>query len=185
MRLLQGHHHRVAILVSNITNSSLTMAILVSNATNSNLIVVILDSTTHSKCFASLCCFFLMSFTEERMSSIRVCHYLHWFPHRILPLYLAEGPPPMPPSQVQKYGPHFQGQNNQDAQPWFQYSLCNGKKKGLFVRLTYEQLFNTQWPSRCRSVSIMLDKMVNLRVVLTMYTTSKPSWLVGPKRERT
>ena len=39
----------------------------------------------------------------------------------------------MPPSQVQHYGPHFQGDGNRDMQPFFQYSQCNGRKKGLFV----------------------------------------------------
>ncbi|KAF9534117.1 caspase domain-containing protein [Crepidotus variabilis] len=47
------------------------------------------------------------------------------------------GPPPRPPNQAQHYGPHFQGANHQDAQPFFQYSQCNGKKKGLFIGINY------------------------------------------------
>ncbi|KAF8969377.1 caspase domain-containing protein [Flammula alnicola] len=42
------------------------------------------------------------------------------------------GPPPPPPTQVQNYGPHFEGANHKDAQPYFQYSQCNGKKKALY-----------------------------------------------------
>jgi hypothetical protein len=37
--------------------------------------------------------------------------------------------PHMPPSQAQYYGPRY----NQ-SQPFFQYSQCNGVKKGLCVR---------------------------------------------------
>jgi len=49
-------------------------------------------------------------------------------------LHFLAGPAPQrPPADVQRYGPHFQGANNRDAQPWFQYSQCTGKKKGLFV----------------------------------------------------
>ncbi|KDR73066.1 hypothetical protein GALMADRAFT_252495 [Galerina marginata CBS 339.88] len=51
--------------------------------------------------------------------------------------YHPGGPPPRPPTQVQNYGPHFQGQNNRDAQPFFQYSQCNGKKKALCVGINY------------------------------------------------
>ncbi|PPQ66735.1 hypothetical protein CVT26_009536 [Gymnopilus dilepis] len=47
------------------------------------------------------------------------------------------GPPPRPPPQVQNYGPHFQGPNNQDSQPFFQYSQCTGKKKALCIGINY------------------------------------------------
>ncbi|KAF9478415.1 peptidase C14 [Pholiota conissans] len=47
------------------------------------------------------------------------------------------GPPPRPPTQVQNYGPHFQGTNNRDAQLNFQYSQCTGKKKALCVGINY------------------------------------------------
>ncbi|KAF9468049.1 caspase domain-containing protein [Collybia nuda] len=47
------------------------------------------------------------------------------------------GPPPRPPTQQQNYGPHFQGVNHQDAQPFFQYSQCTGKKKALCVGINY------------------------------------------------
>ncbi|PFH53021.1 hypothetical protein AMATHDRAFT_55944 [Amanita thiersii Skay4041] len=47
------------------------------------------------------------------------------------------GPPPMPPRQEQKYGPHFQGPNHQDMQPWFKYSQCTGKKKALCIGINY------------------------------------------------
>jgi len=41
------------------------------------------------------------------------------------------GTPPMPPSGLQNYKP--QGADVEDSQPFFQYSQCTGKKKGLFV----------------------------------------------------
>lgn len=47
------------------------------------------------------------------------------------------GTPPMPPSGVQNYGPHFQGANNKDVQPFFQYSQCTGNKKALFIGINY------------------------------------------------
>ncbi|KAF8914273.1 caspase domain-containing protein [Gymnopilus junonius] len=47
------------------------------------------------------------------------------------------GPPPRPPTQVQNYGPQFQGPNHQQSQPFFQYSQCNGKKKALCVGINY------------------------------------------------
>lgn len=50
------------------------------------------------------------------------------------------GPPPMPPSQQQNYGPHFEGPNHRDQQPFFQYSQCNGKKKALCVRTSLGKL---------------------------------------------
>lgn len=43
----------------------------------------------------------------------------------------------MPPSQVQHYGPHFEGANHRDAQPFFQYSQCTGKKKALCIGINY------------------------------------------------
>ncbi|TDL26325.1 peptidase C14 [Rickenella mellea] len=43
----------------------------------------------------------------------------------------------MPPTQVQNYGPQFQGQNNQPQQPFFQYSQCNGRKKALCIGINY------------------------------------------------
>ncbi|KAG7089544.1 Ca(2+)-dependent cysteine protease [Marasmius oreades] len=47
------------------------------------------------------------------------------------------GPPPRPPTQQQHYGPHFQGPNHEDHQPYFQYSQCNGKKKALCIGINY------------------------------------------------
>ncbi|KAF8806293.1 hypothetical protein BYT27DRAFT_7191621 [Phlegmacium glaucopus] len=48
-----------------------------------------------------------------------------------------QGPPPRPPTQVQNYGPHFQGAHNREAQPFFQYSQCTGKKKALCIGINY------------------------------------------------
>ncbi|PPR02667.1 hypothetical protein CVT24_002150 [Panaeolus cyanescens] len=48
-----------------------------------------------------------------------------------------QGPPPRPPAQVQNYGPHVQGPGNRDAQPYFQYSQCTGKKKALCIGINY------------------------------------------------
>ncbi|KJA29744.1 hypothetical protein HYPSUDRAFT_31731 [Hypholoma sublateritium FD-334 SS-4] len=47
------------------------------------------------------------------------------------------GPPPRPPTQVQNYGPQFQGENNRNVQPYFQYSQCTGKKKALCIGINY------------------------------------------------
>ncbi|KAF9267795.1 hypothetical protein L218DRAFT_954986 [Marasmius fiardii PR-910] len=51
--------------------------------------------------------------------------------------YHPHGPPPRPPTQQQNYGPHFQGPNHEDRQPYFQYSQCNGKKKALCIGINY------------------------------------------------
>ncbi|KIM80480.1 hypothetical protein PILCRDRAFT_73139, partial [Piloderma croceum F 1598] len=47
------------------------------------------------------------------------------------------GPPPPPPPQQQYYGPQFQGAGGQQAQPFFQYSQCNGRKKALCIGINY------------------------------------------------
>ncbi|KAI0926150.1 Ca(2+)-dependent cysteine protease [Taiwanofungus camphoratus] len=47
------------------------------------------------------------------------------------------GPPPRPPTQQQHYGPVFEGQNNQQQQPYFQYSQCTGRKKALCIGINY------------------------------------------------
>ncbi|KAH8112639.1 metacaspase [Phellopilus nigrolimitatus] len=47
------------------------------------------------------------------------------------------GPPHMPPNGVQNYGPHFQGNDNRDMQPYFQYSQCTGRKKALCIGINY------------------------------------------------
>ncbi|KAF9567401.1 hypothetical protein CPC08DRAFT_814269 [Agrocybe pediades] len=47
------------------------------------------------------------------------------------------GPPPRPPTQVQHYGPHFEGPNHRDTQLSFQYSQCTGKKKALCIGINY------------------------------------------------
>ncbi|KAH7106380.1 Metacaspase-1 precursor [Auriculariales sp. MPI-PUGE-AT-0066] len=51
-------------------------------------------------------------------------------------------PPPrgsahMPPSQVQHYGPQFQGADHKSRQMYFQYSQCNGKRKALCIGINY------------------------------------------------
>lgn len=38
---------------------------------------------------------------------------------------------------MQHYGPHFQGPNNSDQQPFFQYSQCTGRKKALCIGINY------------------------------------------------
>ncbi|KAH9945391.1 metacaspase [Epithele typhae] len=47
------------------------------------------------------------------------------------------GPPPHPPSQMQNYGPSYQGADNRQHQMAFQYSQCNGKKKALCIGINY------------------------------------------------
>ncbi|KAJ8072460.1 Ca(2+)-dependent cysteine protease [Marasmius tenuissimus] len=47
------------------------------------------------------------------------------------------GPPPMPPSHAQHYGPQFEGSDHQSRQPYFQYSQCTGKKKALCIGINY------------------------------------------------
>ncbi|KAH9939502.1 putative metacaspase [Amylocystis lapponica] len=47
------------------------------------------------------------------------------------------GPPPRPPAEQQHYGPVWQGANNQQQQPYFQYSQCTGKKKALCIGINY------------------------------------------------
>ncbi|PPQ68304.1 hypothetical protein CVT25_001392 [Psilocybe cyanescens] len=50
---------------------------------------------------------------------------------------ITEGPPPRPPTQVQNYGPQFEGANHRTMQPSFQYSQCTGKKKALCIGINY------------------------------------------------
>ena len=59
-----------------------------------------------------------------------LCHFL-----RVLCdlIHSIAGPPHLPPSQQQHYGPKFEGADHQAQQPFFQYSQCNGKKKALLV----------------------------------------------------
>jgi len=47
------------------------------------------------------------------------------------------GSPPRPPAQQQNYGPEFEGANHTRQQPFFQYSMCNGKKKALCIGINY------------------------------------------------
>ncbi|KAL0571526.1 Ca(2+)-dependent cysteine protease [Marasmius crinis-equi] len=51
--------------------------------------------------------------------------------------YHPGGPPPRPPAQAQHYGPHYQGPQHEDRQPYFQYSQCTGKKKALCIGINY------------------------------------------------
>ncbi|PAV16416.1 peptidase C14 [Pyrrhoderma noxium] len=51
--------------------------------------------------------------------------------------YPGGGTPHMPPSGVQNYGPHYQGTDNRDMQPYFQYSQCTGKRKALLIGINY------------------------------------------------
>ncbi|KAH9482358.1 Metacaspase-1 [Psilocybe cubensis] len=46
-------------------------------------------------------------------------------------------PPPRPPTQIQTYGPQFEGANHRAMQPSFQYSQCTGKKKALCIGINY------------------------------------------------
>ncbi|KAF8322749.1 hypothetical protein DL93DRAFT_2071715 [Clavulina sp. PMI_390] len=49
-----------------------------------------------------------------------------------------EGPAHMPPQQMQYYGPQVQnGAFGEQAQPYFQYSMCNGRKKALCIGVNY------------------------------------------------
>ncbi|KAH7107065.1 peptidase C14, caspase domain-containing protein [Auriculariales sp. MPI-PUGE-AT-0066] len=43
----------------------------------------------------------------------------------------------MPPTEVQSYGPQYQGHDQQMHQPFFQYSQCNGRKKALIIGVNY------------------------------------------------
>ncbi|KAI0041915.1 hypothetical protein FA95DRAFT_1564901 [Auriscalpium vulgare] len=47
------------------------------------------------------------------------------------------GPPPRPPQGQQNFGPQFQGAQQQQQQPFFQYSQCNGRKKALCIGINY------------------------------------------------
>ncbi|WWC85991.1 metacaspase-1 [Kwoniella dendrophila CBS 6074] len=47
------------------------------------------------------------------------------------------GAPVRPPSQAQHYGPQLHGQNGQNAQPYFQYSQCTGRRKALCIGINY------------------------------------------------
>ncbi|WVQ83251.1 metacaspase-1 [Cryptococcus sp. DSM 104549] len=51
--------------------------------------------------------------------------------------YAGGGMPMRPPTAQQHYGPQFQGQNGQSAQPFFQYSQCTGKRKALCIGINY------------------------------------------------
>ena len=74
----------------------------------------------------------------------------------------------MPPSEVQNYGPQYQGADSRSQQLNFQYSQCTGKKKALCVRPLYILL--RSWLVNVvlmlvrrdfRLVSTISDKMVN------------------------
>ncbi|KAF8896346.1 peptidase C14 [Infundibulicybe gibba] len=43
----------------------------------------------------------------------------------------------MPPTQQQNYGPHYEGPNHRDMQPYFKYSQCTGKKRALCIGINY------------------------------------------------
>ncbi|WVW81989.1 metacaspase-1 [Kwoniella bestiolae CBS 10118] len=45
--------------------------------------------------------------------------------------------PVRPPTQTQHYGPQLHGQNGQNAQPYFQYSQCTGRRKALCIGINY------------------------------------------------
>ncbi|KAJ8521737.1 hypothetical protein ONZ45_g1645 [Pleurotus djamor] len=47
------------------------------------------------------------------------------------------GPPRPPPTGTQYYGPQIEDSNHNRAQPSFQYSQCNGKKKALSIGINY------------------------------------------------
>ncbi|KAF9512582.1 hypothetical protein BS47DRAFT_1372759 [Hydnum rufescens UP504] len=45
--------------------------------------------------------------------------------------------PDLPPSPVQHYGPEFEGADGQKHRPYFQNSMCSGKKKALCIGINY------------------------------------------------
>ncbi|PBK64449.1 hypothetical protein ARMSODRAFT_961961 [Armillaria solidipes] len=45
--------------------------------------------------------------------------------------------PRPPPSEHQHYGPRFLGPDQNEMQPYFKYSQCNGKKKALCIGINY------------------------------------------------
>ncbi|WWC58303.1 metacaspase-1 [Kwoniella dejecticola CBS 10117] len=45
--------------------------------------------------------------------------------------------PARPPTNQQHYGPQLHGQNGQNAQPYFQYSQCTGRRKALCIGINY------------------------------------------------
>ena len=82
------------------------------------------------------------------------------------------GTPPMPPSGIQNYNP--QGADVEDSQPFFQYSQCTGKKKGLFVCSFFivGQVTSRVAPTfRSESITLVMNK-VNFMVVSTMFIIS-------------
>lgn len=85
-----------------------------------------------------------LTFVVQRKSSLCTPWLMRLHMSSILEklnIILVAGPPLRPPSEQQYYGPKFQNSNQQQVQPSFQYSQCNGKKKALCVR--YMQLFYT------------------------------------------
>ncbi|KAF4591056.1 Ca(2+)-dependent cysteine protease [Pleurotus pulmonarius] len=51
--------------------------------------------------------------------------------------YRAQRPPNRPPAGTQYYGPEFEDHHHNRAQPNFQYSQCDGKKKALSIGINY------------------------------------------------
>ncbi|KAF7422772.1 Ca(2+)-dependent cysteine protease [Pleurotus ostreatus] len=51
--------------------------------------------------------------------------------------YRTHRPPNRPPAGTQYYGPEFEDHHHNRAQPNFQYSQCDGKKKALSIGINY------------------------------------------------
>ncbi|KII89041.1 hypothetical protein PLICRDRAFT_124266 [Plicaturopsis crispa FD-325 SS-3] len=94
------------------------------------------------------------------------------------------GPPAPPPPQQQFYGPQFQGPAQQQQQPYFQYSQCNGKKKALCIGINYfgqsaelkgcindarniQRFLITQFGYRDEDIVMLTDDSTNQRQIPT------------------
>lgn len=131
------HHLLVRrLLKEDIRDSNITNNTNSTNSINNHNISSTVDIQGNSIRETSACSSNLLRNCKMTMKSAGITRTTHLVGCRTFTLsdmfksheYTA-GPPPRPPTQIQNYGPQMQ--NNQ--QPYFQYSQCNGKKKALCV----------------------------------------------------
>ncbi|CDZ96616.1 peptidase c14 [Phaffia rhodozyma] len=95
------------------------------------------------------------------------------------------GPPPQAvPTTVQHYGPQYQSSGGGQQQPYFKYSLCNGKRKALLVGINYigtssalngcindvhnvKQFIIRQFGYKDEDIVVLTDDMTNPRQIPT------------------